>query len=74
MSQNNIELKIHKAESHDEKKITFSQHSKIKKNRADQLRGEIRGLIQKQDESEAETWKSHARFEKFKAQGNEKEA
>ena len=41
---------------------------------ADQLRVEIDTLIQKQDKADAETWKSHDRFEKFKAQGNEKEA
>ena len=32
MSQKSIKLKSHKAESYDEKKITSSQHSKIKKN------------------------------------------
>lgn len=51
MSQKNIEFKSHKAESHDEKKIRSSQQSKMKKNMADQLRGEIRLLIQKQHEA-----------------------
>ena len=58
MSQKNIEFKSHKAESHDEKKIRSSQHSKIKKSMADQLRGEIDTLIQKQDKAKAEARKS----------------
>jgi flagellar hook-basal body complex protein FliE len=68
MSHKDIEFNSHKAESHDEKKIRSSQHSKINKSMADQLRGEIDTLIENQDKAEAETWKSHARFEKFKAQ------
>ena len=40
---------------------------------ADQLRGEIRLLIQKQDEARAETWKSYEEYEKWKAKRNEAE-
>ena len=69
MSQKNIEFKSHKAESHDEKKIRSSQHSKIKKSMADQLRGEIRLLIQKQDEATAQAWKSVEEHERYKAKG-----
>lgn len=67
MSSKNIELKSHKAESHDEKKIRSSQHSKIKKSMADQLRGEIRLLIPKQDEAGAETRKSYEKYKYWKA-------
>ena len=67
MLQKNIEVKSHKAESHDEKKIRSSQHSKLKKSIADQLRGEIDKLIQKQDKAKAETWKSYEEFKKWKA-------
>ncbi len=41
---------------------------------ADQLRADIRLLIQKQDEAEAETRKSYKRYKYWKAQGNEAEA
>lgn len=41
---------------------------------ADQLRENIHKLIQKQNEADAETWKSYTRFEKFKAYGDEKQA
>ena len=66
MSQKNIEFKIHKGESNDEKKIISSQHSKIKKSMADQLRGEIHLLVQKQHEAEAETWKCYENYMKWK--------
>lgn len=55
MSQKNIKFKSHKAESHDEKKIVSSQHSKIKKTMADQLRGEIDTLIEKQRKAKVVT-------------------
>lgn len=74
MSQKNIEFKSHKAQSHDEKQIRSSQHSKIKKNIIDQLRGEIDTLIQKQDQAKAETWKSYQEYKKWKVQKNEAEA
>jgi RNA binding exosome subunit len=79
MSHENIEFNSHKVESHkveghDEKKIRSSQHSKINKSMADQLRGEIDTLIENQDKAKDETWKSHARFEKFKAREKENEA
>ena len=45
MTQKSIEFKNHKAESYDAKKIRYSQHSKIKKSMADQLRGEIYTLL-----------------------------
>ena len=70
MSQKNIEFKSHKAESHDDKNIRSSQHSKIKKSMADQLRGEIDILIQKQDKAKAEAWKSVEEHERYKAKGN----
>lgn len=69
MSQKNIELKIHKALSYDEKKIRSSQHSKIKKKMADQLRRQICGLIKKQDVAKAETRKSVEEHEYYKARG-----
>jgi hypothetical protein len=69
MSRKNIEFKSHKAESLNEKKIRSSQYSKIKKSMADQLRGEIRLLIQKQDEAKAEAWKSVEEHERYKAKG-----
>lgn len=68
MSQKNIEFKSHKVYSHDEKKIR-SSHSKIKKSMADQLRGEIRLLIEKQDEAKAEARKSVEEHEFYKAKG-----
>ena len=55
MSQKNIDFKRHKAVSHDEKNTRSLQHSKLKKAMADQLRGEIDGLIQKQNKAIAET-------------------
>lgn len=69
MSQKNIQSKSHKAESHDEKKIRSSQHSKIKKSIADQLRGQIDILIQKQDKAKSEAWKSVEEYERYKAKG-----
>lgn len=74
MSQKNIEIKSHKAQSHDEKKIGASQHSKIKKSMADQLRGEIDTLIQKQDKAKAETRKSYDEYKFWKSQSNQAEA
>lgn len=59
MSQKNICFKSHKAESLDEKKIRSSQFSKIKKVMADQLRGEIDILIEKQHKAEVETLRSY---------------
>lgn len=41
---------------------------------ADQLRGEIRLLIQKQDEAKAETRKSYDEYKFWKSQSNEAEA
>ena len=70
MLEKDSELKSHKAVSLDEKEIRSSQHSKIKKSMADQLRLEIRLLIQKQEEADSETWKSHARFKKFQSVGD----
>ena len=69
MSQKNIESKSHKAESHEEKKIRSSQHSKIKKSLADQLRGEIDTLIQKQDKAKAEARKSVEEHEFYNTKG-----
>ena len=73
MSQKNIYLKSHKAQSHEQKKTRSSQHSKIKENMADQLRGDIRQLIQKQDEAKAETRKSYDEYKFWKSQNNEAE-
>ena len=69
MSQKNIEFK-----SHDEKETRSSQHAKNKKSMADQLRGEIRLLVQKQDKARAERWKCFEEYKKLKSQGEEKEA
>lgn len=74
MSQKNIEFKSHKAQSHDEKKIRSSQHSKIKKSMADQLREEIDTLIKKQKKAKVETWESYQEYKNWKAQGNDTEA
>ena len=54
MSQKNIDFKRHKAVSHDEKNTRSSQHSKLKKAMADQLRGEIDRLIQKKNIARSE--------------------
>ena len=69
MSQKNIDFKSHKAESLNEKKNRSSQHSKFKKSMADQLRAEIRLLIQKKDFSDVETLKSYKNYEKWKTIG-----
>ena len=74
MSQKSIKFNRHKAQSQNDRKIRSSQHSKFKNTMADQLREKIHKLIQKQDEADAETWKSYTRFEKFKAYGDEKQA
>ena len=74
MPQKNIKFKSQKAESHDEKKCRSSQHSKIKKDIADQLRREIDVLVQKQDTARAGSWKFYEQYKKWKAEGNEAES
>lgn len=74
MSQKNIEINSHKAESHDDKKIRSSQHSKIKKSIADQLRGEIDNLIGKQRKAEVQALRSYELYETWKSKKNEAEA
>ena len=74
MSKKNIVFKRHKTYSQDEKKTRSSHHSKINKSIIDQLKEEVNILINNQDKAEAEVRKSHARFEMFKSQGNERGA
>ncbi len=74
MSSKNIRLKSHKVESLDEKKIRSSQHSKIKKSMADQLRGEIDTLLQKQHKAKDERRRCYEDYEMLKAEGEEKDA
>ncbi len=69
MSNKNIEFRSHKAESHDEKQIKSSQHSKIKKNMADKLRAEMDTLIQKQKKAKAEAWEFVEEHQRYKAKG-----
>lgn len=71
--EDNIELDD-RAESHDEKKITSSQHSKIKRNMANQLRTQIDSLIIKQDKAIVEARKSYQEHKFWKSQGNTTEA
>ena len=74
MLQKNFEVKSHKAESHDVKKIQSSQHSKNKKNMADQLRREIELLIEKQHKAKKERWNCLEEYNKLKAKGEVKDA
>jgi|688.fasta_scaffold1276971_1 hypothetical protein len=74
MSQKNIEFKSHKKSpkalsNDDEKKISSSQHSRIKKSMANQLRGEIDTLLLKQKKARAETRKSYEENKKWEALG-----
>lgn len=62
MSLKNIQFKSHKSESDDDE-------MKIKKSIADQLRGQIDILIQKQDKAKSEAWKSVEEHERYKAKG-----